>query len=345
MANGEKTEPLSPLFLWGRLSWLAGTGEGTIAFAVFPYSDIVQPSALEAKRLKKPAVPFLGAHMSIAGGLHLAIERGQSVGCTALQIFTKNNNQWRGKALGEDEAEQFRQAWADSGIGPIIAHNAYLINLASPDAETHRKSMTAMLDELRRAERLGLSGLVIHPGSHMGKGENWGLKRIASSLDALHARTPEYRVTILLEITAGQGNHLGYRFEHLGEILTRVKQPERLGICFDTCHAFAAGYDIGTIKGYRATMRRFDSTLGLDRLRVFHLNDSKSAFRSRVDRHEHIGQGTLGLDAFRFILNDRRFASVPKVIETPKQPDLEEDRMNLGVLRGLVKKGKTERSL
>ncbi len=291
--------------------------------------------------MKKSAVPLLGAHMSIAGGLHLAIERGQSVGCTALQIFTKNNNQWQGKALSEEEAEQFRQAWAASGIGPIIAHNAYLINLASPDEETHRKSMTAMLDELHRAERLGLSGLVIHPGSHLGKGESWGLKRIASSLDALHAKTPGFRVKILLEITAGQGNHLGYRFEHLAEILNRVEQPERLGICFDTCHAFAAGYDIGTMAGYRKTMSEFDATLGLDRMMAFHLNDSKNAPGSRVDRHEHIGQGTLGLDAFRFILNDRRFASVPKVIETPKQPDLEEDRMNLNVLRGLFKKSKT----
>jgi len=275
--------------------------------------------------------------MSIAGGLDRAIERGQSLGCRTIQIFTKNSNQWKSKPLTNDAVEAFRRAWAESGIGPVFAHDSYLINLASPDAEKHRKSMKAFLDEMRRAERLGLAYLVMHPGSHLSSGESKGLRKIARSLDRLHRQTAGFNLIVLLETTAGQGTNLGHRFEHLAEIIDQVEQPERLGVCFDTCHALAAGYDIRSAAGYRKVMREFDRVLGLERLRVFHLNDSKKPLDSRVDRHEHIGKGQLGLEPFRLILNDRRFKKVPKVLETPKGPEMEEDRVNLQILRDLVK--------
>lgn len=278
--------------------------------------------------------------MSIAGGLEKALERGRSIGCQTIQIFTKNNNQWRGKALSDVEAGRFCQVRAQSGIYPVFAHDCYLINLASPDREVHRKSLAAFLDELQRCERLGLQYLVTHPGAHLGSGEDRGIRRVAESLNRLHQKTPGFQVQVLLEITAGQGTSLGYRFEHLAEIISRTEQPERLGVCFDTCHALAAGYDLRNQASYRKVMKDFDQIIGLERLRVFHLNDSRKPLGSRVDRHEHIGKGQVGLEAFRLILNDRRFRQVPKVLETPKGEDMAEDKVNLSVLQSLVGKKK-----
>lgn len=280
---------------------------------------------------------LLGAHMSIAGGLERAAERGHSIGCNTIQIFTKNNNQWKGKPLTEAQVERFRQAQAESGITPIFAHDCYLINLASPDRENYQKSFRAFLDEMQRAERLGLPYLVMHPGAHLGLGETRGLKRVIHALNRLHRKTPGYRLKVLLETTAGQGTALGYRFEHLAEIIEGVEEPQRLGVCFDTCHVLAGGYDFRTPAGYRKVMRQFDRALGLGRLRVFHLNDSKRPLGSRVDRHEHIGKGHVGREAFRMILQDRRFLKVPKVLETPKGKGQAEDRRNLRLLRRLAK--------
>ena len=285
---------------------------------------------------------LLGAHMSIAGGLDRAAERGRSIGCNTIQIFTKSNNQWRAKPLTDEQVERFHQSQDESGIAPIIAHDCYLINLASPDREKYQKSFRAFLEEMQRAERLGLPYLVMHPGAHLGSGESRGLRKIALALNRLHQKTPGYRLIVLLETTAGQGTGLGYRFEHLAEIIEGVEQPERLGVCFDTCHVFAAGYDIRTPTGYREVMQEFDRTIGLERLQVFHLNDSKKPLGSRVDRHEHIGKGHIGLETFRMILQDQRFRNVPKILETPKGRDLAEDRMNLKRLRQLARKNMTE---
>jgi len=279
--------------------------------------------AMETKRL-------LGAHMSIAGGVANAIDRGLSLGCNAIQIFTGYNNRWSSKNFIPEDLEKFNLN--KSKLKLILAHNKYLINLASPLSEIFRKSFTSMLDELQRAELLGLPFLVIHPGSHLGSGEKTGLKRIGQQLNALLAETKGFGVQILLETTAGQGTNLGYRFEHLAEILAGTNYPDRLGVCFDTCHCFAAGYDLRTQKAYRKTFEEFDHLIGISLIRAFHLNDSKRELGSRKDRHEHIGKGFLGLKAFRLLLNDNRFIGIPMILETPKGKDLEEDRENLAIL-------------
>ncbi len=281
-------------------------------------------------------MPLLGAHMSIAGGVSKALDRGQQIGCDTIQIFTRNNNRWASKPLSSDEIERFHQRVKETGIWPVFSHAAYLINLASPKPDLRRKSIEAFIDELERAEALNLLGVVLHPGSHMGEGEEAGIARIAEALDQCHAATPGFRTLTLLEITAGTGDHIGYRFEQLAAIRERVKEPERIGFCFDTCHAFAAGYDFRTREGYEAVMAEFDRVLGLDRLKAIHLNDSKHPLGSRKDRHEHIGKGHIGLDGFRWLLNDPRLQQVPMVLETPKSPDMHEDVENLRVLRTLV---------
>ena len=279
---------------------------------------------------------LLGAHMSIAGGVDQAILRGHSIGCQTIQIFTKNNNQWDGKALSADGTEQFKRLRQEKGIHPVLAHDAYLINLASPNPIVYKKSLKAFGDELIRAEQLGIEFLVMHPGAHLGKGEEWGLRRIAESIGmALEQYSPSFKVRVLLEITAGQGSNVGYRFEHLAQILKLVSRPDRMGICLDTCHLFAAGYDIRTEKGYQKVMKQFDDMIGIDQIKAFHLNDSKKGLACRVDRHEHIGKGAIGLEGFRALLNDPRFEKIPMVLETPKGADMKEDVMNLAVLRQL----------
>lgn len=276
----------------------------------------------------------LGAHMSIAGGLDRAFARGEAVGCTALQIFTKNASQWRGKPIDDAAVRAFRVAWQESVIGPVIAHDSYLINLAAPDAELWEKSKAAFRDELQRCARLGIPWLVMHPGSHRGQGEGAGLLRVVAALREILADSP-VEVGVLLENTAAQGSYLGGRFEHLAEILARVPEG-RLGVCFDTCHAFAAGYDLAGAEGYERVMEEFDRRVGLENLRAFHLNDCQKGLGSRVDRHEQIGRGSIGRASFAALMRDARFTAIPKILETPKGENDAWDRINLALLRQLA---------
>lgn len=283
-------------------------------------------------------MPILGAHMSISGGYFRAVEHAQRAGCDCVQLFTKNNNQWRAKAILDDDVEHFRERLAELKIRHPIAHNSYLINLASPDRGLWKKSVDAFIEEMQRAERLGIPYVVTHPGAYTTSSERAGIRRIRRALDEVHRQTRGLSVQCLLETTAGQGSCLGCRFEQLAEMLEGVKDPERLGICFDTCHVFAAGYAMGTEKDYRRTMREFNRLIGVKRIRAFHLNDSKARFGARVDRHAHIGRGEMGLEPFRLLLSDRRFRRVPMYLETPKGREEGEDLdvINLQVLRGLV---------
>jgi deoxyribonuclease-4 len=280
---------------------------------------------------------LLGAHMSISGGLYQSLLRGQEVGCEVIQLFSKSSNQWKVKPLTEDDILRFKEASAETKVRPMMIHNSYLINLGNPKEADWEKSIDAFQVELERAEALGIPFVVAHPGAHLGSGEGAGLKRIAQGLDELHRRTRGFRVKILLENTAGQGTVLGYRFEQMRSILDQVREPDRLGLCFDTCHVFTAGYDIRTAEGYASTMDELDRHVGLKRVMAFHINDSMKPFESRKDRHEHIGKGEIGLEAFRCLMRDTRFSNIPMVLETPKGEEMEEDRMNLAVLRGLAK--------
>jgi len=282
---------------------------------------------------------LLGAHMSIAGGIPKSLDRAMDVGCNVLQIFVKNNNQWRGRTLLDPEVNEFRQRWAESTIRQVVAHDSYLINLASPKEDLWERSIAAFLDEMERCERLGLSHLVTHPGAHVGSGESRGIERIAAALQRILEATASYQVKIALETTAGQGSTLGHRFQHLRDILAGCGHPEQIVVCMDTCHVFAAGYDIRTEEGYADVMERFDQVVGLDKLEVLHFNDSKRAFGSRVDRHDHIGEGEIGKAGFRWFLNDPRLVRVPKLLETPKENEGEADRRNLKVLRSLLDGG------
>ena len=281
-------------------------------------------------------MPLLGAHMSIAGGLHLAFDRLREVGGRALQVFTKNERQWASPALSEESVRRFRESWRANGHIPVAVHDTYLINLAASDTVKLEKSVHVFAEELQRTERLEIEYLIMHPGSHVGQGVEAGLERFVSNLDRALALSGTSRVTVLIETTAGQGSSLGSTFEELATILSASHFGERLGVCFDTCHAFAAGYDIRTEASYRETFSRFDDLIGLDRLKFFHLNDSKRSLGSHVDRHEHIGKGAIGLAGFRLLLNDPRFRHHPMVLETPKGKDLQEDRENLRVLRSLL---------
>jgi deoxyribonuclease-4 len=276
--------------------------------------------------------------MSIAGGCHEALRIAQEHECGTVQLFTKNSNQWVGKPLTDDDVTLFRQKLRASKLKFPTAHDSYLINLASPDEALYRKSLEAFIDEMQRAERLGLSYLVMHPGAHMGAGEEEGLRKVAQALDEVHKRCPNYKVKVLLELTAGQGTCLGHRFEHVASILKQVKEPKRLGVCLDTCHIFAAGYPLGSDAEYEQTITQFQRIIGLKWLKVFHLNDSKKPLGSRVDRHEHIGKGCIGLEPFRRIVNDSRFAKLPMILETPKEEgeNLDMDSVNLAALRGMI---------
>ncbi len=283
---------------------------------------------------------ILGAHMSIAGGHDRAVHRAAEAGCDCLQFFSKSNNQWRAKAITEKEADRFKAALEEEKITHPIIHDSYLINLASPDDALWKKSTDAFIEELRRAELLGVPYVVTHPGSFTTSNETAGIKRIAQALDEVHRQTPNVEAQCLLETTAGQGTNLGWRFEQIAAILEKVENPDRLGVCFDTCHVFAAGYPMGTEKEYKATFREFDQVIGVKLLRAFHLNDSLRDFGSRKDRHEHIGHGKMGREPFRFILNDRRFKKIPMYLETPKEDEAGRnmDQINLKTLRGLIEK-------
>lgn len=275
--------------------------------------------------------------MSISGGLDRAVERGASVQCEAIQIFSKNSNQWKAKPLLSGEVDAFKARRKSWGGGPVLVHDSYLINLASPKTADREKSEIAFYEEMERCEQLDIPYLVFHPGAHLGSGEEEGCRVAAESLNRMMEKSAGFEVRLLIETTAGQGTSIGYRFEQIGMIFKGLKWPERAGVCIDTCHVFAAGYDIRTREGYESVFEAFDREVGLSVIRAFHINDSKKDFLSRVDRHEHIGKGFIGLEAFRLLMNDSRFTEVPMVLETPKGEDLKEDRENLALLRNLIK--------
>src|SRR3954468_20042319 len=279
---------------------------------------------------------LLGAHMSIGGGVHRAIERSRSIDCTAMQIFVKNNMQWFARPLEREEITAFLDHTQRKELPSAFARANCLINLAATNPQFHANSLRALSEELIRADQLQLPFLVMHPGAHLGAGEEAGLEKIIASLDAIWAVIPKVKTKSALETTAGQGSCLGDRFEHLAAIIENVREPERLCVCLDTAHVFEAGYDIRTEKGVKKTFREFDRIVGLKRLAALHLNDSKTDLGSRVDRHQHIGNGKIGLEAFRFIMRDRKLRKIPKVLETPKDKNLTEDIENMKVLRGLM---------
>jgi deoxyribonuclease-4 len=272
--------------------------------------------------------------MSIAGGAFNALLDGEKLGCTTIQIFTKSSNQWRAKELGEEELSRYHAEQKRTGISPVIAHDSYLINLGSPDEALLAKSREAFKIEMERCELLKIPYLVTHPGAHMGQGEEDGLKKIASSLDWFFDNTGDLKAKVAIESTAGQGTSLGNRFEQLARIVELCKQPDRVMVCIDSCHIFAAGYDISNEDGYEKTISEFNRIIGLKRLVAIHLNDSKKGLGSRVDRHEHIGKGLIGEKAFGFFMKDKRLEKIPKILETPKENEM--DKVNLGILRRLA---------
>ena len=289
-------------------------------------------------------MPRIGAHMSVAGGLPRAVERGIVHGCAAMQIFAKNANQWKGRLIPREEIREFRAKLKASGIGPVVSHASYLINLATATPALRAQSIEAMGDELDRAEALGLLGVVLHPGCYTRGSEAEGLELIAGALiDLLRARR-RGKTMILLEHTAGQGTSLGATFEQLASIIAKMRDHPRVGVCLDTCHLLASGYDLCSPEGYDRTFTQFGRLVGFGRLKAFHLNDSKKPIGSRVDRHEHIGEGCLGLEPFRRIVNDRRFRGLPMLLETPKAEGKATgpieidplDEKNLNALRGLI---------
>ncbi len=282
--------------------------------------------------------PLIGAHISISGGVYRAVETADALNCMALQIFTKNSNQWNAKPLTDENVERFDQARENSSVQAYVGHVGYLINVASPKDDIHEKSLASLKDEIIRADRLGLSDLVLHPGAHLGKGEEYAIGKITESLNRIIDQTPDVKTRLALETTAGQGTNVGYKFEHIARIIELVENKSRLSVCFDTCHVFAAGYELRTKRDFNATFKMFDGIIGLSHLKVFHVNDSKKPLGSRVDRHEHLGEGELGLDPFKFLMQDRRFAEIPKILETPKGDDPEgNDSRNLDTLRRLAK--------
>ncbi len=281
-----------------------------------------------------PATLLLGAHVSIAGGVEKAFARGAAIGCTAIQIFTRNASRWQAKALSADSISAFRAARQQSRIGYVAAHDSYLINLASPDPELRDRSIAAFVDELQRCSQLGIPDLVMHPGAHVGAGAANGMDLLIESFNTAFAQAPD-DVQVLVENTAGQGSCFGARFEELAEILDRLPQ-HNLAICFDTCHAFAAGYDLSSAAGYANTMAEFERLIGIERIALFHCNDSKKLLGSRVDRHDHVGRGLIGLDGFQALMQDPRFTEVAKIIETPPGVDHCDDLANLALLRQLA---------
>ncbi len=298
------------------------------------------PRSKKIPKGKGPATPkhspLIGAHMSIAGGIPLSLGRGQDLGCRTIQIFTRNATQWKAPPLSEEDVRSFKTMQKQTGISPVVVHDSYLINIASPDPKKLAASRKSLLEEMERTEALGIPYLVMHPGAHMGSGEKEGLLQISRSLNDLHKKTSGFAMKILLETTAGQGTNLGYRFEQIKQMIASVLEPERIGVCVDTCHIFAAGYDIRTPEGYEQTVSALIALFGLEKIRCIHVNDSKIGIGSRVDRHEHIGEGKIGLPAFRCLMNDPRFRDVPKILETPKGDHGDMDRENLDCLLKLA---------
>jgi deoxyribonuclease IV len=289
-----------------------------------------------AKKALTHKGPLLGAHMSIAGGVDNAVLQGKEVGCDTVQLFTKSSRQWVSKPLGKDEIARFHRAKKETGLNTVVAHDSYLYNFAAPDDVLRKKSVAGLIDEMERCEALGVKYLIAHPGAHVGTGEEAGIQTIAKSIDEMHRACPGYETKLAIEITAGQGSNLGYRFQQVRQIIDASKNSDQLRVCFDTEHAFAAGYDLRTKEGYERTFAEFEETIGLGLLVAFHLNDAKKDLGCRVDRHEHIGKGFIGLEAFRLLMNDRRFWGLPMCLETPKSDDCHEDRENLATLRNLL---------
>ena len=283
-------------------------------------------------------MPYLGAHMSIAGGIHLAFDRLSQIHGEALQIFTANHRRWRVNKLDAAEIELFQSGWQENGRPPVAAHDIYLINLAAKDEPVLSMSIAAFAEELRRCEDLGIPYLIMHPGAHLGEGIEAGLVRFVENLDFAIETSGVESVSVLIENTAGQGSSLGSTFEEIGFILGNSRYGKTMGVCYDTSHGFAAGYDMRDAEAYALTLLKFDQTIGIDRLRFFHLNDSKRELGARVDRHEHIGKGKIGLKGFDLLLNDSRFQDSPMVLETPKGKDLKEDMVNISILRSLLRK-------
>jgi deoxyribonuclease-4 len=290
-------------------------------------------SVLHRFAFPDPPGDLIGAHISTKGGLHTVFDRAAAINASAIALFAKNSNQWKGKVMTDDDVQTFASL---RNVHPIVSHASYLINLATTNREFHAKSIAAMIDELDRAERLGIQGVVLHPGAHMKAGAAAGLDQIARSFDQIHAAIPDHRVVTFLETAAGQGSCVGCTFEELGRILDAVDDRKRIGICIDTCHVFAAGYEIRTRDGYEKMIDEIERFVGIENVGVFHLNDSKKGLGSRVDRHQHIGEGEIGLEAFRMLLNDPRFAKIPKLLETPKTIETESDLMNISTLRSLL---------
>ena len=276
---------------------------------------------------------LIGAHISTQGGLHTVFDRASAINASAIALFAKNSNQWKGKVMTDDDVALFAKL---RNVKPMLTHASYLINLATTNAEVYRKSIDALVDELDRAERLGIHAVALHPGAHLGAGVAAGVDQIARSLDRVHALLPEHKVVTLLETSAGQGSCLGCTFEELGRIIDLVDDRKRVGICIDTCHIFAAGYDIRTRRGWERVVDEIEEHVGIGKVGAFHLNDSKKPLGSRVDRHEHIGEGCIGGEAFGRVVSDARFRRIPKVIETPKPIEHESDRTNLQKLRSLL---------
>ena len=279
---------------------------------------------------------LLGAHTSIAGGVSKSVELAEKLGFTAMQIFTKNNNRWFQKPLEEKEIDNFKSKLKKSQIKFVVSHDCYLINLCAKDKSILKKSREAYLDELERCALLGIPHLNFHPGAHLGLGEEEGIKLIAESLNITHDKTKNYNVSSMVETTAGQGTTIGYRFEQLRKIIDLVEDKDRMTVCIDTAHIFAAGYDIKDPKKFKSVIKEFDEIIGLERLKCIHMNDSKKVPGSRVDRHEHIGKGFIGLEGFSNIMNDNRLWNIPKILETPKGKDQKEDIINLNMLKSLV---------
>ncbi|MEW4452176.1 deoxyribonuclease IV [Bremerella sp. JC817] len=282
---------------------------------------------------------LLGAHMSIAGGYYKAVDAAAEFEMNVVQLFCKNNNQWRAKAITDKDVKLFQESMAKHKVGAPLCHASYLINIASPKDELWEKSIEALGVEMERCEQLGIPNLVFHPGAFVDSSLEEGIERIIQAIDKLHAQLPDCPVTLLLETTAGQGSCIGHKFEHLQSILQGVKQGERVAVCLDTCHIFAAGYPISDEKDFKATFKEFDKLIGFDKLRGIHLNDSKKELGSRVDRHDHIGEGKIGIEAFRHIMNDKRFKKIPMYLETPKgeEDGIQHDAKNMATLHSLVK--------
>jgi deoxyribonuclease-4 len=287
-------------------------------------------------RNPKPTRPLLGAHMSIGGGVSQAIGRGRIAGCECIQIFTKSSRQWAAKPYPSEEITAFRTAQKEAGIRMVVAHDSYLVNLGASEGELRRKSIAGMIDELERCEQLGIPLLIAHPGAHVGIGEEAGIHNIALAIDEAHRACRGYRVRIALEITAGQGSNLGYKFDQMGQIIDRIRENDRVRLCFDTEHAFAAGYDLRSPEGYERSFAELDEHIGLELLAAFHINDSMKPLNSRVDRHEHIGKGHLGIDTFRRVVNDPRFAGLPMCLETEPGPEMHDIIEDLQQLRRLL---------